>query len=312
MENKINIAKLLKDCPEGMELNCTMYDKVTLISVDNEEDIIFPIIVMRADGNPLALTKYGQYLDTDFAKCIIFPKGKATWEGFVPPCKFKNGDILYVDCTDENDCKQYDYILILDKIYNGKVYSYCHYYIPNDNFRHNLPVETYLTDAKYPIRLATEEEKQKLFDAIKENGYRWNFETKTLEKLIEPKFKVGDKIHNKTYKDYIYEVLYFTDKGYKIKEINAEYSSFILFEEQDNYELIPNKFDISTLKPFESKVLVRGANYDVWRPAIYGFADSNKYYIIGGVYWQQCIPYEANKELLGTTDNCNEYYKTWK
>ena len=35
------------------------------------------------------------------------------------------------------------------------------------------------------------EEKQKLFDAIKENGYHWNSETKTLEKL--PKFKVEDR-----------------------------------------------------------------------------------------------------------------------
>ena len=33
-----------------------------------------------------------------------------------------------------------------------------------------------------------EEEKQRLFDAIKERGYKWNAETKTLEKLVEPKF----------------------------------------------------------------------------------------------------------------------------
>ena len=38
-------------------------------------------------------------------------------------------------------------------------------------------------------RPATKEEKQKLFKAIKDNGYKWNPETKTLEKLIEPKFR---------------------------------------------------------------------------------------------------------------------------
>ena len=37
-------------------------------------------------------------------------------------------------------------------------------------------------------RFATEEEKQKLFKAIKDNGYKWNAETKTLEKLVKPKF----------------------------------------------------------------------------------------------------------------------------
>lgn len=35
MENKkINIAELLKNCPQGMELNCTLFDKVTLVGVD--------------------------------------------------------------------------------------------------------------------------------------------------------------------------------------------------------------------------------------------------------------------------------------
>lgn len=28
MENKINIVELLKDCPQGMELDCTMYEDV--------------------------------------------------------------------------------------------------------------------------------------------------------------------------------------------------------------------------------------------------------------------------------------------
>ena len=94
MEQRINVAKLLKECPTGMELDCTMYDSVTLLSVDDREDICFPIRVVREDGNSIALTKYGQYTDADFAKCVIFPKGKTTWEGFQKP--FKDGDILFV------------------------------------------------------------------------------------------------------------------------------------------------------------------------------------------------------------------------
>lgn len=38
-------------------------------------------------------------------------------------------------------------------------------------------------------KLATEEEKQKLFDAIGVNGYQWNAETKTLEESNIPKYK---------------------------------------------------------------------------------------------------------------------------
>jgi hypothetical protein len=62
--------------------------------------------------------------------------------------------------------------------------------------------------------LATEEEKQELFDAIQDNGYKWNEETKTLEKLVEPKFNVGDKI-----KDTMEENLTVQD----IRDNNAEW-----------------------------------------------------------------------------------------
>lgn len=63
---KLNIAEILKDCPKGMELDCTMYDKVTLIEVDNSKQV-FPITVSREDGYTIVLTKYGQYTNTTFA-----------------------------------------------------------------------------------------------------------------------------------------------------------------------------------------------------------------------------------------------------
>ena len=37
MEQKINIAELLKDCPKGMELNCLMYDNVVFEGVKQDE-----------------------------------------------------------------------------------------------------------------------------------------------------------------------------------------------------------------------------------------------------------------------------------
>ena len=49
------------------------------------------------------------------------------------------------------------------------------------------------------VRFATEEEKQKLFEAIKDNCYEWNAETKTLKKLVEPRFKVGDWVASNLY-----------------------------------------------------------------------------------------------------------------
>ena len=167
-------------------------------------------------------------------------------------------------------------------------------------------------------RFATEEEKQKLFQAIKDNGYKWNAETKTLEKLVEPKFKVGDRVRNKNYKDYIYTIHDIVDKGYSAKEIDADYPIIILFgSQEDNYELVPNKFDITTLVPFESKVLVRNKNNDKWIGQFFSHYDngSDRPYVCIGIEglceYKKCIPFKNNEYLLGKTDDCDEYYKTW-
>lgn len=161
------------------------------------------------------------------------------------------------------------------------------------------------------VRLATEEEKAKLFKVIKENGFKWNDETKTLEKLAEPKFKVGDRVRNKYYKDYIYDIHDITDKGYRAREIDADSPIIILFgSPEDNYELVPNKFDITTLKPFD-KVLVRDTNNAVWTAALLSHLREKLFYTVS-TWYNQCIPYEGNEHLLGTTNDCDEYYKTWE
>ena len=85
----------------------------------------------------------------------------------------------------------------------------------------------------------------------------------------------------------------------------------ISFNDQDKYELVPGKFDISIFKPFESRVLVRNADGDLWKPAIFGCYIKNKtapYYALGGTCWHYCIPYEGNEHLRGKTDDCDDYF----
>lgn len=94
---KINVAELLKGCPKGMELDCTMFiNPVTLVEVINDDPDFYPITIVTHKGTLMTLTKYGTYLseEEEDAKCIIFPKGKTTWEGFVPPCQFKDGECV--------------------------------------------------------------------------------------------------------------------------------------------------------------------------------------------------------------------------
>lgn len=131
----------------------------------------------------------------------------------------------------------------------------------------------------------------------------------------KPKFKVGDVIQDRgSYKVKIIDVCV-EDEIYGYESVVAGVIGGIRFDAQDEWELVPNKFDINTLKPFESKMLVRDNKLQKWNPAIWGFYDSDSpdyQYKLVGVVARYCIPYENNKHLLGTTDDCDEYFKTWE
>lgn len=303
MEKKINLVELLKDCPKGMELDCTICNGVKFIELDRNPN--FPIVVRAGNGYEFTLTKYGQVHNIDDATCVIFPKSKTTWEGFAPPCKFKDGDIVattngrYIGITTGGNSESSIPIYCLIKI-SGEFEAYFGY------------KEKWMFS-----RFATEEEKQKLFDAIKAKGCRWNAETKKLEKLIVPRFKVGDRIKWKGHDDSgriekIEDNVYHVDYGYDDGIIRVNLNM------QDDYELVLDKFDINTLKPFESRVLVRDKNKGKWIGHFFSHYDSNsdRPYVCIGVdglsEYKRCIPYEGNEHLLGTEGDCDEYYKNWK
>lgn len=316
---KLNIAEILKDCPKGMELDCALFENLEFDHIDKNNGT-YPIIcrVKTEWGsyNVHTFTEYGCYNTEKYSKCVIFPKDKTTWEGFQR--SFKDGDVLYIDCNDYgNTNKRYQYIFILKEIIKGKIYCYC--YIDKANVFKRFEI-CFLADQPYYPRLATEEEKQKLFNAIKENGYKWNPETKILEKLIEPKFKVGDKIVNRNSIRFpgrnSWIVISINSKFYEIKLSEGIGSIGVIpISEQDDYELLPNKFDITTLKPFD-KVLVRCSSLENWHIQL--FEKYNRE--LGAKYpficlcnnkYSQCVPYEGNEYLLDTTNDCYKYYKTW-
>jgi hypothetical protein len=303
MENKINIAELLKDCPKGMELDCAMYEDCKFLDVDVDPGNSYLIQITTPCGIR-CLDKYGRYTNDNKAKCVIFPKGKTTWEGFKRP--FKDGDIVV------NASNEYSNAFI----YAGEnnYYYECYVGLMTD-YNPKLSTNKSLAwvDKKSGIRLATEEEKQRLFDAIKANGYKWNETTKTLEKLVKPKFKVGDRIKHRLTGE-VYKVLFVLSNGdgggvYDVA-ITNEIEKSIDIKEQDNYELV---FDITTLKPFD-KVLCRMDNDDIWGISLferYVQISTYPFFCIQDCF-SQCIPYEGNEHLLGTTDDCDEFYKTWE
>lgn len=303
---KIDIAELLKDCPKGMELNCTICDDFYFSEISNDIPQ-FPIrCYYKHNGytNMVSLTREGRLSSNEAYKCIIFPKGKTTWEGFIPPCKFKDGDIitdLFGTCIFKREGK-----------FEGSVDYYCG--INNDNIFNvkdckNRPYSYYGFIVNY--RLSTETEKQKLFDAIKANGYRWNAETKTLEKLVKPIFKVGDIVKSKncpTAGSFV--ITGVKENSYSINLKNH----CIKFDDQDNYELVLDKFDVNTLKPFD-KVLVRDTDKTPWHITFYELYDDKNYpypyYTLRGTAYKYCIPYKGNEYLRGQIKDCDPYYKSW-
>lgn len=298
MKDKINVAELLKDCPKGMELDCTSYDNVSFDKISDDKKATYPIFCYITDkeGNRsgISFTENGCESKRYGAKCVIFPKGKTTWKGFHRP--FKDGDIIAFDSKGGAQL-----FIFKEYIYNNN-HAQCYMMLDCDG------AIDFEGGYYYVERFATEEEKAELFQAIKENGYKWNAKTKTLEKLIQPKFKVGNTITNgKT----SITIGYIDNEYYY--EIGRSIATRLLIKNQDEWELVPNKFDINTLVPFESKVLVRDYDTRIWIPTFWGKYlkdDSNCSYLTTNGCYKYCIPYEGNEHLLGTTDDCNEYFKT--
>ena len=240
MEKKINVYELLKDCLKGMELDSSVWNNIVFEEIDGDSIVIF----RKSVDAKVYLTQYGEVNSID-GNCVIFPKGKTTWEGFVPPCKFKDGDIIFTDTG------RYTWVSIFKQFSKDNCCTYI------DLCIHNNALYSETCDLCYihvitTQRLATEEEKQKLFQAIKKHGYKWNAKTKTLEKLIEPKFKVGDRIRSKNKKDECFYILNVDKDRYKYTLNIKGYC--LEFKDQDNYELVSNKFDTSFSECFPNMI----------------------------------------------------------
>ena len=301
----INIADILKDCPKGTKLYSPIFGDVYLDKIRPHLAIVVTTDKEQGDFKEEFLYdgRYGMN-----GECMLFPsKDQRDWSKFQRP--FKDGDIIRV--LDEYSDATFTYVAILKQIEKGeRIYSHCFYNYEDDVFG----IHDYLYDC-YNVRFATEEEKQKLFKAIKDNGYKWNAETKTMEKLIVPKFKVGDIVKSNKNTLFDYKIIKITDTHYTLEAIPGANTYDIFIYEDENWKLIPNKFDITILKPFD-KVLVRDSNESRWAINLFGFyVDTDAYPFkccgYSNLGFVQCIPYEGNEHLLGTCDDCAEYYKNW-
>ena len=74
------------------------------------------------------------------------------------------------------------------------------------------------------------------------------------------------------------------------------------------------KFDPKTFQPFD-KVLAKDGFSSKWTCSFFSHMDNDVSFPVycSGGYFKVCIPYnEETKHLVGTSDDCPEYYKWWK
>ena len=181
MEQKLNIAEILKNKPRGTKLYSMIHGKCSFEAVTDE---IFKINFCTSkfgltQSGECTLIKFGNMYDG--GECIIFPsKEMRDWSKF----SWKKGDILI-----SNDGGTE---VIFDKWYDDTYTSfYCKHYLNSEDKNKTVYYEEFLcTTARYSLE--DKDTVQTYIKAIEERlGGELNRETLEIKKT-HPKFKDGD------------------------------------------------------------------------------------------------------------------------
>lgn len=196
MTEDLNLTQVLKGCPKGTKLYSTIYGEVEFIRIDNKS-IDYPIDFNTFDGYTISLTSDGRCNKSYDGECTLFPsKDQRDWSKWHRP--FIDGDIIFTYIRGVIDNK---WLSIFRRTIDNRCETYVDMNISDHDFYINEDENKYfcnLFDIKYQ-RLATDIEKQKLFEAIRKHGYKWNAETETLEKITDVK---ESRFHPKTLKPF--------------------------------------------------------------------------------------------------------------
>lgn len=308
METKINIAKILKNKPEGTKLWTDMFGSVTLYVVTDTCDAF-----QVKHHNKVPWFDEDGKLYKEGVLCIYPSKSMRDWEKF----SWKKGDVLISDCGFMCIFKEWasdDYTKFNGCYFDG---------MPNTETAKYSKVDNNI--AYGYIR-----------DIENRCGGKLNLETLEIEK--QTKFKDGDivcisgigyfaygivkNIDNSSKKLEYYvlndmSTLKFEDwLSFEDKHILpiTETQQIILFDalakegkawDAEKKAIVGLKPKFDELKPFD-KVLVRDSESDKWRANLFGYIDKDEYYHCVYANWVYCIPYAGNEHLLGTTKDVED------
>jgi hypothetical protein len=324
METKINIAKILKNKPEGTKLWTDMFGSVTLYVVTDACDAFQ---VKHHNKDPW-FDEDGK-LYKEGVLCIYPSKSMRDWEKF----SWKKGDVLVSNDSDSH---------IIFKGFSKDDYTTFEgkHWISVSKKRHISCLNMQNTQ-NYHIE-DNKEFAQTYISTIEERlGGKLNRETLEVEKP-QPEFKDGDIVFMKGFKGgYFANCIFILRSEYKDGDERAYYYAFYNAddkftiaeygntrvhyslrlatdsEKQQLFDALAKKgkrWDIEkkqivdlklkwTPKPFD-KVVVRCGKADKWSIDFFSYKVSNGYICTGDAWFGYCLPYnEETAHLLGTTDD---------
>ena len=326
MNERVDLNKILKDCPKGWEFYSSIHGVVNFEELNTSDK--YPVIISYKNGKLESFGADGR-LFLDYAgECVLFPsKDQRDWSKFTAPWykkkpehKFhvgqyitdgyvggqitsiednypcykildfmggintsipftlqdnyhlwtiqdaKDGDVLALSWLEDKNL--WEKIIIFKKYHSKGVKGLCS--MPcvegyGNTFKNGEMIFTeippyYSKTWTCNLRPATKEQRSLFFQKMKEACYKWNDETKTLEKLVE------------------------------------------------------HKFDPKSLMPF-NKVLARNIQSNNWGVEYFSHINERskpyQFYCLEHNY-AYCIPYnDDTKHLLGTKDEAPEFYRYW-
>lgn len=332
MEERINIAEILKNKPKGTKLYADAFGELSIedIYTENTEDKDeLGITLSSEDEDELLFYNDGKY--NRYGEPILVPsKSMRDWRKF----NWQKGDVLVSK----------DNVYIIFEEFEDDAYTRFkgkHYLWKEcDEEDYNKEETKMLTSV---FEKANDDAAQTYINTIEEKlGGKLNRETLEIENA---EFKDGDivslEIRYVDSEDVIVET-YIVHSDYNYgEELNfyagcndvcmikhnscvkptntSDRNVFIRyatdFEKQQLFDTLAKEgkawdaekkqvVDLkpkTELKPFD-KVLVRDSKSDKWRANLFGYyIDKDEYYHCVYANWVYCIPYAGNESLLGTT-----------
>ena len=315
MEEKINIAEILKDKKEGIRLYSPIFGECTFCYVREDTN---DICVKKHNGVIEYFNSEGLYFT--LGEVMLFPsKSMRDWEKF----SWNRGDVL----VNSRGLK-----ILFDRWAND---NYTSFYAKTVNLVEDGFLDTNLHT------LASEKEAKSFIKCIEERfGGKLNLQTLEIQK--QPEFKDGDILLYKSAKFTFFSSIFILDtnrmssyvrfsigKGsidYDVPVYNLYTDRFRYATEEEKQQLFDAlskdgkawdavKKEVVDLKPkveFKpfDKVLCRNSKDDTWEADFFArltrkeidYTQSGKYLCVGDL-WMYCIPYnEETEHLLGTTD----------